>query len=107
MWKNTLFHPMLPLKFFSLPGFNAAVVSRTPMVLGSLIGMLGYALLLRMSETSLLSMMSSFVLLIPGGMELAVPVMSCFVKTPFTIVNCASDYHQSSCSCRRSWLPAA
>jgi DHA2 family methylenomycin A resistance protein-like MFS transporter len=125
--------PMLPLQFFSLPGFSAAVVfgilvnltyygvifvlslylqqargysalrtglaflpltatfivsnvitgwltaragSRFPMILGALIGMVGYALLLRLGETtSLLSMMASFVL-IPGGMGLAVPAMT-------------------------------
>jgi DHA2 family methylenomycin A resistance protein-like MFS transporter len=130
--------PILPLKFFSLPGFNAAVVfgvlvnltyygvifvlslylqqvrsysalrtgiaflpltatfivsniisgsltaragSRTPMVLGSLIGMLGYALLLRLDETtSLPSMMASFIL-IPGGMGLAVPAMTTSILT--------------------------
>ena len=125
--------PMLPLQFFRLPGFSAAVVfgilvnltyygvifvlslylqqargysplrtglaflpltatfivsnvitgwltaragSRFPMILGALIGMVGYALLLRLGEaTSLLSMMASFVL-IPGGMGLAVPAMT-------------------------------
>jgi DHA2 family methylenomycin A resistance protein-like MFS transporter len=125
--------PMLPLQFFSLPGFSAAVVfgilvnltyygvifvislylhqargysalrtgiaflpltatfivsnvitgwltartgSRFPMILGALIGMVGYAFLLRLDEsTSLLSMMSAFVL-IPGGMGLAVPAMT-------------------------------
>jgi len=125
--------PMLPLQFFRLPGFNAAVVfgiivnltyygvifvlslylqqargysplrtgiaflpltatfivsnvitgwltarvgSRFPMILGALIGMVGYALLLRLGEaTSLLSMMASFIL-IPGGMGLAVPAMT-------------------------------
>ncbi len=125
--------PMLPLQFFSLPGFNAAVVfgiivnltyygvifvlslylqqalgysalrtgfaflpltatfivsnvitgwltaragSRFPMILGALIGMLGYALLLRLNaETSLLNMLPAF-LLIPGGMGLAVPAMT-------------------------------
>ncbi len=125
--------PMLPLQFFSLPGFNAAVVfgiivnltyygvifvlslylqqalgysalrtgfaflpltatfivsnvitgwltaragSRFPMILGALIGMLGYALLLRLNaETSLLNMLPAFVL-IPGGMGLAVPAMT-------------------------------
>jgi DHA2 family methylenomycin A resistance protein-like MFS transporter len=124
---------MLPLQFFRLPGFSAAVVfgiivnltyygvifvlslylqqargysalrtglaflpltatfivsnvitgwltarvgSRFPMILGALIGMVGYALLLRLGETtSLLSMMASFVL-IPGGMGLAVPAMT-------------------------------
>ncbi len=125
--------PMLPLQFFSLPGFNAAVIfgiivnltyygvifvlslylqqalgysalrtgfaflpltatfivsnvitgwltaragSRFPMILGALIGMLGYALLLRLNaETSLLNMLPAFVL-IPGGMGLAVPAMT-------------------------------
>jgi DHA2 family methylenomycin A resistance protein-like MFS transporter len=125
--------PMLPLQFFSLSGFSAAVVfgilvnltyygvifvislylqqargysalrtgiaflpltatfivsnvitgwltartgSRFPMILGALIGMVGYAFLLRLDEsTSLLSMMSAFVL-IPGGMGLAVPAMT-------------------------------
>ncbi len=125
--------PMLPLQFFSLPGFNAAVVfgiivnltyygvifvlslylqqalgysalrtgfaflpltatfivsnvitgsltaragSRFPMILGALIGMLGYALLLRLNaETSLPNMLPAFVL-IPGGMGLAVPAMT-------------------------------
>lgn len=125
--------PMLPLQFFKLPGFNAAVAfgiivnltyygvifvlslylqqargysalrtgiaflpltatfivsnvitgwltarvgSRPPMILGALIGMVGYALLLRLDQTtSLLSMMASFVL-IPGGMGLAVPAMT-------------------------------
>jgi DHA2 family methylenomycin A resistance protein-like MFS transporter len=125
--------PMLPLQFFSLPGFSAAVVfgilvnltyygvifvlslylqqargysalrtgiaflpltatfivsnvitgwltartgSRIPMIFGALIAMAGYAFLLRLDETtSLLSMMSAFVL-IPGGMGLAVPAMT-------------------------------
>src|SRR5262249_28445890 len=50
--------------------------SRLPMILGALIGTLGYALLLRLDAgTSLLSMMAAFVL-IPGGMGLAVPAMS-------------------------------
>lgn len=50
--------------------------SRFPMILGALIGMIGYALLLRLNqETSLLSMMAAFVL-IPGGMGLAVPAMT-------------------------------
>lgn len=125
--------PMLPLQFFSLPGFSPAVVfgilvnltyygaifvlslylqqargysalktgiaflpltatfivsnvitgwltarrgSRFPMILGALIGMAGYALLLRLDQsTSMLSMMAAF-LLIPGGMGLAVPAMT-------------------------------
>jgi DHA2 family methylenomycin A resistance protein-like MFS transporter len=125
--------PMLPLQFFSLPGFSPAVVfgilvnltyygvifvlslylqqargysalktgiaflpltatfivsniitgwltgrrgSRFPMILGAVIGMVGYALLLRLNETtSLPSMMAAFVL-IPGGMGLAVPAMT-------------------------------
>ncbi len=50
--------------------------SRLPMILGALIGTLGYALLLRLDTgTSLLSMMAAFVL-IPGGMGLAVPAMT-------------------------------
>lgn len=130
--------PMLPLQFFSLHGFSAAVVfgilvnltyygsifvislylqqarefsalrtgiaflpltatfivsnvitgwltartgSRFPMILGALIGMVGYAFLLRLNEsTSMLSMMAAFIL-IPGGMGLAVPAMTTSILT--------------------------
>ncbi len=55
---------------------TARAGSRLPMVLGALIGTFGYALLLRLgTNTTLLSMMSAFVL-IPGGMGLAVPAMT-------------------------------
>jgi DHA2 family methylenomycin A resistance protein-like MFS transporter len=55
---------------------TARVGSRPPMILGALIGLAGYAFLLRLdSSTSLASMMSAFVL-IPGGMGLAVPAMT-------------------------------
>ncbi len=130
--------PMLPLQFFSLPGFSPAVIfgilvnltyygsifvislylqqargfsvlrtsvaflpltatfivsnvitgwltartgSRFPMILGALIGMVGYAFLLRLNEsTSMSSMMAAFVL-IPGGMGLAVPAMTTSILT--------------------------
>jgi DHA2 family methylenomycin A resistance protein-like MFS transporter len=55
---------------------TARAGSRLPMILGALIGTIGYALLLRLdTNTTLLSMMSAFVL-IPGGMGLAVPAMT-------------------------------
>ena len=51
------------------------------MILGALIAMAGYAFLLRLNEiTSLLSMMTAFVL-IPGGMGLAVPAMTTSILT--------------------------
>lgn len=55
---------------------TARAGSRLPMILGALIGMIGYVLLLRLdTSTSMLSMMAAFVL-IPGGMGLAVPAMT-------------------------------
>jgi DHA2 family methylenomycin A resistance protein-like MFS transporter len=125
--------PMLPLRFFRLPGFSPAVAfgiivnltyygvifvislylqqargysplrtgiaflpltatfivsniicgwltarkgPRVPMILGSIVGTAGYALLFPLSsDTSLLAMFPAFVL-IPGGMGLAVPAMT-------------------------------
>ncbi|HEY7406009.1 MAG TPA: MFS transporter [Candidatus Angelobacter sp.] len=55
---------------------TARAGSRLPMIVGALVGTLGYAMLLRLdTNTSLLSMMAAFVL-IPGGMGLAVPAMT-------------------------------
>jgi MFS transporter, DHA2 family, methylenomycin A resistance protein len=55
---------------------TAKTGSRTPMILGSLIAALGYALLLGLTQsTPLPAMLPAFVLL-PGGMGLAVPAMT-------------------------------
>ena len=50
--------------------------SRPPMLAGALIGALGFALLLRLTESSSYSSMLVAFILIPGGMGLAVPAMT-------------------------------
>jgi DHA2 family methylenomycin A resistance protein-like MFS transporter len=50
--------------------------SRTPMVVGALIGAVGFALLLRLTASSAYSSMLVAFVLIPGGMGLAVPAMT-------------------------------
>ena len=52
------------------------VGSRTPMVIGAIIGATGFALLLRLGATSSYPSMLLAFILIPGGMGLAVPAMT-------------------------------
>jgi DHA2 family methylenomycin A resistance protein-like MFS transporter len=50
--------------------------ARAPMLIGALIGALGFALLLRLTQTSTYSSMLVAFILIPAGMGLAVPAMT-------------------------------
>ncbi|HEV7703677.1 MAG TPA: MFS transporter, partial [Gemmatimonadaceae bacterium] len=50
--------------------------ARTPMLVGALLGAMGFALLLRLDESSAYTSMLVAFILIPGGMGLAVPAMT-------------------------------